>query len=95
MLLATCCLVYEALYTDIAATAAGTVAALAEERKITNSPISLFHSSFKTMGAMHPKARLYLGARIMTHTGDPHSYSYLMQCLSVVIQNSHMVSVFS
>ena len=88
-------------YVDIAATAAGSVAALAEERKINKyshlSPSYFFTPlSIETMGAVGPKSRHFLkelGTRIVNRTGDPHSYNYLMQCLSVAIQKSNMVSV--
>ena len=71
-------------YVDIAATAAGSVAALAEERKITKnyhlSPSYFFTPlSNETMGAMGLKSHHFLkelGARIMKLIGDSHSYSY-------------------
>ena len=88
-------------YVDIASTAAGSVAALAEDRKINKyshlSPSYLFTPiSIETMGAVGPKSLRFLkdlGTKIMRQSGDPHSYSYLMQRLSVTIQKSNMVAV--
>uniref|UniRef100_A0A1X7V6L1 Uncharacterized protein n=1 Tax=Amphimedon queenslandica TaxID=400682 RepID=A0A1X7V6L1_AMPQE len=88
-------------YVTMAATAGGSAAALAEERKITKyshlSPSYLFTPlSIETMGAVGPKSSRFLkelGRRIMLHSGDPHSYNYLMQRLSVAIQKSNMISV--
>uniref|UniRef100_A0A1X7U4B2 Reverse transcriptase domain-containing protein n=1 Tax=Amphimedon queenslandica TaxID=400682 RepID=A0A1X7U4B2_AMPQE len=88
-------------YVVIAATAGGSAAALTEEHKITKyfhfSPSYLFTPlSIETMGAVGLKSRHFvkeLGKRIMLHSGDPHSYNYLMQRISVAIQKSNMVSV--
>ena len=85
----------------IASTAAGSVAALAEDRKINKyshlSPSYLFTPiSIETIGAVGPKSLRFLkdlGTKIMRQSGDPHSYSYLMQRLSVTIQKSNMVAV--
>ena len=86
-------------HVDIAATAAGSVAALAEEHKINKyshlSPYSFTPLSIETMGAVDPKSRHFLkelGTRIMKRTGDPHSYSYLMQHLCYHTEEQHGVS---
>ena len=59
------------------------------------SPYSFTPLSIKTMGAVDPKSRHFLkelGTRIMKRTGDPHSYSYLMQHLCYHTEEQHGVS---
>ncbi len=88
-------------YDSQATTAAGEVAAHAEERKILKyRGLPVTHSfvqvAIETTGVIGVRSLQFLkelGRRVHRQTGDPNSTSYLLQRLSIDIQRGNSASV--
>ena len=80
---------------------AGSAAKEAEERKILKyTSIATYHTfipiAIETLGHMGPEAKLFLlelGWRLRQQTGEPRSTSYLLQQISMAIQNGNDVAM--
>ncbi len=98
---ATCPDTFAPSYDSQANTAAGEVAAHAEERKIlkyrglpvTHSFVPVAIETTGVIGARSLQFLKELGRRVRRQTGDPNSTSYLLQRLSIAIQRGHSASV--
>ena len=97
----TCADNFAPLYTSIASSKPGAVAAQAEERKCSKySHLSSNHIftpvSIETSGSLGPKTCDFLkelGYRLCQATGEINSSSYLLQCLSIAVQRGNMASI--
>ena len=97
----TCTDTFAPLYTSIASSKPGAVAAQAEERKCSKySHLSSNHIftpvSIETSGSLGPKTRDFfkeLDYRLRQATGEINSSSYLLQRLSIAVQRGNMASV--
>ena len=98
---ATCIDTFAPSYAVSAATEAGAVAALAEERKILkyehlNRNHSFVPVAVETSGVFGPKSMTFLrelGKRLLQVTGEESSLHYLLQRLSVMVQRGNSASV--
>ncbi len=98
---ATCPDTFAPSYDSQATTAAGEVAAHAEERKIlkyrglpvTHSFVPVAIETTGVIGARSLQFLKELGRRVRRQTGDPNSTSYLLQRLSIAIQRGNSASV--
>ena len=82
-------------YVSQATTAAGEVAAQAEERKCSCLP-DFVPVAIETTGVIGPQTSLFmkeLGRRARGQTGDPLASSYIFQRLSIAIQRGNSSSI--
>ena len=98
---ATCPDTFAPSYSSHASLAAGEVAALAEERKVSKyNGLPVTHSFttvvIETLGAIGPKSLVFLkelGWRARRQSGDERAASFLLQRLSVAVQRGNAVSI--
>ena len=97
----TCVDTFAASYVDMADKSAGSVAAMAEDRKKKiYEALAAFHCfvpiAIETSGVFGPETKCFLtslSSRIITLTHDDMAYCHLAQQLSVAVQKGNTLSV--
>ena len=98
---ATCPDTFAASYSAVASSEAGLVAAQAEEKKRLKylqlpSDLTFVPIAIETSGAIGKASLAFLaelGRRIKSATGEPRSFAYLLQRLSIAVQRGNAISI--